>query len=440
MKATWTQAKKIWGFCELYGNKNTDWAALAREDKLTADKAGVLLGYILDKKHSSAELCIKEFIPDFKLSKTKDTPPPERNKQEEGQQLEGGTKTKSGDPFDDIPPPPEKKEREGTGIPGLDDIIKQKEALEQEEKKLREEAEEREKRAKELQEDAAKEVAAKRKKEEEEQKREKELAKERDRKPPEIKTTTKGYYKPKIFDAVYACVKAGLQVFLSGPAGCGKSRLATEIAEVMKCSFFTMSMTGGMRYAQVFGGTQITDGKTEWIPGELLQQIQQPGLVLIDEILSADPEVVLGLNGPLEKSVRAIQTPIGKIQVHDKCVFIAAANTVGRQVSRQYTGAQRHDDSLLDRFITFRMGYDQEVERFLVSNSGVSSEVSNYMRGKLTALRMKIKEHNIPFDASTRRLLTSLTAYKAGLSMKDAFEKAFIESLSPSETRKVQED
>jgi hypothetical protein len=61
------------------------------------------------------------------------------------------------------------------------------------------------------------------------------------------------------------------------------------------------------------------------------------------------------------------------------------------------------------------------------------------MLTNLTALRMKIKEHNIPFDASTRRLLTSLTAYKAGLSMKDAFEKAFIETLSPSESRKVQE-
>ena len=227
---------------------------------------------------------------------------------------------------------------------------------------------------------------------------------------------------------------------MSGPAGCGKSRLATEIANVMKSDFFTMSMTGGMRYAQVFGGTQITNGKTEWIPGELLQRIQKPGIVLIDEILSADPEIVLGLNGPLEKSVRAIQTPIGKIQVHDSCVFIAAANTVGRQVSRQYTGAQRHDDSLLDRFITFRMSYDQDVENLLAKDSGVSDSTRNWLLTNLGALRMKIKEHNIPFDPSTRRMLTALTAYKAGLSIKDAFDKAFLETLSPSERRKVQED
>ena len=154
---------------------------------------------------------------------------------------------------------------------------------------------------------------------------------------PVVAIETEDYIKPDIFDECHALVTANINALLSGPAGCGKSRMVKEIATAMDLPFFTQSFSGGMRYAQVFGTTQIkTDGSTEWVPSQLLQAVQQKGVVLLDEIFSAEPDIALGLNCLIEADSRSIMTPIGRIDVHEECHFVGAANTVGRVVSRHF--------------------------------------------------------------------------------------------------------
>ncbi|MBW1799377.1 MAG: AAA family ATPase [Deltaproteobacteria bacterium] len=247
------------------------------------------------------------------------------------------------------------------------------------------------------------------------------------------------YIKPKIWDEVVSLIKAKINVLISGPAGCGKSRMVSEVAKALNQNCFCVSFSGGVRYAQAFGTTQINGGKSHWEPSQLLKAVQKPGIVLLDEIFAADPEVLLGLNSLLEPDSRSILTPIGEIKVHKNCHFVACANTVGRSKDRQYKGAQRVDDSMLDRFTTMKMGYDPKVEETILNNMGVENgdgEI-NYLTESITALRINIATHNVPFDPSTRRLINAGKAILAGLNKERAFEVAFLNSLSKIERGKV---
>jgi MoxR-like ATPase len=251
------------------------------------------------------------------------------------------------------------------------------------------------------------------------------------------KGTTKGYIKPSIYNKVKKAVVAGMTPVVFGPAGSGKSRLAKEVAKDLGKEFHTLSFSGGLRYSQVFGSQTLKDSNTEWTPAPLLNWVQTACMILLDEIFSADPEVLLGLNSILEADTRSISTPIGVIKVHPECLFIAAANSNGRQQSRQYTGAVRSDDSLLDRLIPpFYMDYDERVEEKIAKRM-VDEMTATHLVGTLQRFRKLVKENGVPFDPSTRRLIGACKLVNAGFETAEAFRMSFMETLSQAEAAKV---
>ncbi len=246
------------------------------------------------------------------------------------------------------------------------------------------------------------------------------------------------YIKPAIYEQVKLAVLAGLTPVIFGPAGSGKSRLAKELAHDIGLKFYTLSFSGGLRYSQVFGSQELSEGNTRWTPAPLLQWIQEPCLILLDEIFSCDPEIGIGLNSLLEPDTKAIMTPAGLIRVNPACKILAASNSNGRQQNRQYTATTRNDDSLLDRLIPpFFMDYDTHAERKIIKPL-VSETAAQELTRKLDSLRSQIKTHQIPFDPSTRRLIGACKLVKAGFNPQEAFKMAFMATLSPAELAKIQ--
>jgi len=264
--------------------------------------------------------------------------------------------------------------------------------------------------------------------------------------------TSPGYIKPPEFDAICCALLAGENVLLTGPAGLGKSRLGKEIAYAFEqyakdngkednFETFVVSFAGGMRYAQMFGSTQIyTDESgnqvSKWVPAPTLQSFQKQCVTVIDEIFSADADANNGLNSVLEPDDRSILTPIGKIERHENNYVLATANANGRSLSNKYTAVNVADTALLDRFVEFPMDYNVDIENVMLLAIG-DTEVESYFRDNLDKLRAGIKANNIFFDASTRRLKRAINLYLNAFVAKDeAFERCFLVSLSNAERTK----
>jgi hypothetical protein len=244
------------------------------------------------------------------------------------------------------------------------------------------------------------------------------------------------YIKHPLFDRVSCYVRSGLNVLLTGPAGTGKSMMGREIAKALGHSFFEMSLGGRMQYAQVIGSTRLKDGESFFEPSPLVKALQDENrVVVLNEIFGLDPEVLLAFNDALEAGTRHIRTPAGKVKV--KARVIATANTTGRSVSRQYTGAQRADDSLLSRFgAKIHIGVDERVESKLleqITDEKARADIQERVRG----LRDGLKESNIPFDAGTRELCNCIANYAATGNVKIAFEDSFLGGLSKAERAKL---
>lgn len=249
------------------------------------------------------------------------------------------------------------------------------------------------------------------------------------------------YFKPAIFDRVCSYLDAGLNVLVYGPAGCGKSKLAEQVACAMGKEFYQNSFSGGARYRQVFGSTHMMTDEhgnqvTDFKPTEFMNcMTREDMLVLGDELFSLDPEAAQGLNGFLEPNNAKVETPAGTFE--KRAAFIGTANTAGRANSRQYTAPQRQDDSLLDRFIAVYMDYDEKVEQSILKGMGVDQKTVDFFIEKTKNIRQQAKLHSVPFDASTRRLINAAKAYLVINDAEQAFEDAMLASLSDTERRSL---
>ena len=184
-----------------------------------------------------------------------------------------------------------------------------------------------------------------------------------------------------IFDSVLQFAQARKHIFLPGPAGCGKSHLAKQIADALKLRFGFISCSAGMSESQLLGRLVPAGegGKFEFVTTQFLDCYEKGGVFLFDEIDAADANVLLVINSALANGHLSVpsrhENPVA--MRHPDFVCIAAANTFGRGADRQYVGRSELDESTLDRFRigTVPMDYDERLERQLCPNPAALRQV-----------------------------------------------------------------
>jgi len=189
-----------------------------------------------------------------------------------------------------------------------------------------------------------------------------------------------------VFDRVLALAIARKNIFLPGPAGCGKSHLAQQVAEALGLRFGSISCSAGMSESQLLGrmvpmGAQ---GQFEFLTTQFLECYEDGGVFLFDEIDAADANVLLVVNSALANGHLSVPSRHAAPVAHRHADFvcIAAANTWGNGADRQYVGRNQLDESTLDRFRIgcVPMDYNRKLEKALCPMPELFDRMINYRR------------------------------------------------------------
>src|SRR6266536_4930731 len=203
-----------------------------------------------------------------------------------------------------------------------------------------------------------------------------------------------------------------MEILMVGPAGCGKSHLAEQIAKALGLRFGTLSCSAGMSEGQITGRLIPSGeaGRFEYQRSQLVEFYEEGGVFLLDEIDAADANVLLVINQALANGHLPVPNRLANPQAkrHPDFVLIAAANTFGNGANRMYVGRNQLDESTLDRF---RIGqvvldYDPEPER--------SNLCDLALLHRLSAIRSKVSDCQLRRVISTRFIAKAATMQRAG--------------------------
>lgn len=156
-------------------------------------------------------------------------------------------------------------------------------------------------------------------------------------------------------------LSAGVNVYLHGPAGSGKTTVARKCAEAFSLQFYFAAKVES-EY-QLIG---FKDAKGDTVRTQFREAYEHGGVFLFDEMDASSPAAVVALNAALANGVCPF--PDGIVQRHASFYAIGAGNTKLTGANRQYAGRNQLDAASIDRFAFIEFGYDDELEMALASD------------------------------------------------------------------------
>lgn len=148
---------------------------------------------------------------------------------------------------------------------------------------------------------------------------------------------------------------ARLNIWLSGPAGSGKSTACKKLAELLDLPFY---LVGAIDDASKLVGFTDAQGRTVVRP--FREAFTKPSVFLWDEIDRSYPGAVMPFNSALANGM--LDFPDAIINRHPDALILATANTTGLGSDMRYVSAMRQDAAFLDRFVTLDWPIDEDLE------------------------------------------------------------------------------
>jgi hypothetical protein len=224
---------------------------------------------------------------------------------------------------------------------------------------------------------------------------------------------------------VLAWVQAKRHPFLIGPAGCGKTTLAEQLAESLGLPFYTDGQLSN-EY-QLLG---FVDAAGNYHTTPLRQTVEHGGVYLADEFDGWDETAALALHQVTSNGHMTFPDSPEPVAKHPDCVIILAGNTWGTGADREYVGRNQMDAATLSRIISLPMDYDKGIERAI---AGDDTELL-FMVWKI---RDNIRRLAMRHMCGTRELSHAVAGIAAGLDRSKVIATVIRRDLSDSDWAKV---
>lgn len=218
------------------------------------------------------------------------------------------------------------------------------------------------------------------------------------------------------FPRLLQYVGAGLNVWLPGPAGSGKTTAARHVAKALAAAGMKDAHdkplpfyhTGKVLLEHQLVGYMDAHGK--YVETVFYRAYRDGGVFLQDEADGSEAKALLALNMAIENGEMAF--PCGIVKRHPNFRLIAAANTWGQGGDHDYVGRNKLDAAFLDRFVFLAWGYDEAFELKIAGDRKWTQHVQK--------LRANAKAKGVKVLITPRASILGAELLKAGASWDDA--------------------
>lgn len=224
-------------------------------------------------------------------------------------------------------------------------------------------------------------------------------------------------------------VLRGENMLLSGPTGCGKTELIQHLAKAMGKDLNIVDMGTVLDAAASLAGVHRLneEGKSEFDYAPFAKYIQEPCIILLDEVNRSSREANNYLFPCLDgRRYMPVDTAVHggprKIEVHPDTVFIGTAN-----IGAEYSGTNRIDKALMDRFELVELDYpEEEVEiGILQIRTSVDEQSATALVKIANETRKACKAQDIMNAVSVRHTLKAASYISDGFDLKEAISNVY---------------
>ena len=247
--------------------------------------------------------------------------------------------------------------------------------------------------------------------------------------PDQITRTVKGRQHPCFKTLLTACTSRQANgftpnVWLSGPAGSGKTHSASMVADALGLPFFTNGAVG-----QQYELIGFIDAGGVYHRTPFREAFEHGGVYCFDEIDGCVNDAILPLNPALANNCLAF--PDGMIQRHKDCIIIGTANTWGLGATADYVGRAKLDGAILSRFpVKIDWQYDNDLE---IAISGTEA----FARRVIQA-RSKAKSAGLKVIIDPRASVAGAALIAAGMDSDTAASLTYLANLSVDQRKIVE--
>lgn len=196
----------------------------------------------------------------------------------------------------------------------------------------------------------------------------------------------------KKFERIKAKVARGINVYLYGRAGSGKSHTAEQVARALGLDFYGQTT---IQFAHDVRGYGDAGGNFQDTP--FFKAFCYGGLYFQDEYDRSNPEAAIVLNSALANGWYDFPI-VGRVTAHENFRFMAAGNTTMNGADEEYVTGQVMDASSRDRFgFFFEVDYNHEVEMAIAHNDG---EIVEFVEDVRNAIREAGVLHVVSYRAT----------------------------------------
>jgi nitric oxide reductase NorQ protein len=213
---------------------------------------------------------------------------------------------------------------------------------------------------------------------------------------------------------------------LTGPTGCGKTRLVEHLGSLLDRPVATISCHDDLTSADLVGRFIVTGGDVVWKDGPLTRAIKAGAICYLDEVVEARHDSLAVLHSLTDHRRALYLDRAGEVvKAPDSFMLVCSYNPAYRSSLKELKPSFRQ------RFVTVMLNYlppDREAQ-VIVDEAGVDAAVAQRLVRCATSIRNADSAFHLE-PPSTRALVSAAKQIAAGAGELEAAEACVLAPLS----------